>query len=84
VGIMATWCIASHTFHKTVDHLLSPAFSKAMVSLLPSIFTMAVAEFLVKHAVVQRELGDGAGGFRDQFALDTIGPRLVREDEKDD
>src|SRR6267378_2578273 len=31
---------------------------------------MAVAELLVKHAIVQRELRHRAGGFRDQFALD--------------
>ena len=34
------------------------------------------AEFLVKDAVVQREFRNGAGGFRDQFALDHHGCAL--------
>ena len=31
---------------------------------------VAVAEFLVEHAVAESEGGDGAGRFGDQFALD--------------
>ena len=31
---------------------------------------VAVAELLVKHAVADREVGDGAGGFGDQLAFD--------------
>ena len=38
---------------------------------------VAVAEFLVKHAVVERELRNGAGGFRDQFAFDHHRAALV-------
>src|SRR5262249_5516637 len=31
---------------------------------------MAIAELLVKHAIIQRKFGHCAGGFRDQLALD--------------
>ena len=48
-----------------------------MVSLLPSIADdVAVAEFLVKDALADREVGDGAGGFGDELAFD--GERKAR------
>ena len=49
----------------------SPALSKLNGELVAvDVDDVAVAEFLVEHAVADREGGDGAGGFGDQLAFD--------------
>ena len=49
----------------------SPALSNAMVSLLPSTATtLPLPNFMVEHAVADGEVGDRAGRFRDELALD--------------
>src|SRR5438105_3736865 len=64
--------------HETIDHLLLAGFLERDGELVAVDFHhVAVAEFLVKHAVIEREFGMGAGGFRYQFALDHHRPALV-------
>src|ERR1700712_4076534 len=64
--------------HETIDHLLLAGFLERDRQLVAVDFhNVAVAELLVKHAVVEREFGNGAGGFRDQFALDDHWAALV-------
>src|SRR5262245_32640075 len=67
----------SHPLHKTVDHLLLAGLLKGDGELVAvDLHDMAVAEFLVEDAVVQREFGN-RGGFRHQLALDHHGSALV-------
>src|SRR5882757_6327019 len=63
--------------HKTIDHLLLAGLLEGNGELVAvDLDHVAVAEFLVKHAVVEREFGNRASGFRDQFALDHHRPAL--------
>src|SRR5471032_588680 len=56
---------------KTIDHLLLAGLLERDGELVAvDLHHLAVAEFLVKHAIAERELRGRAGGFRDQFALD--------------
>src|SRR5215211_4937561 len=56
---------------KTIDHLLLAGLLERNRQLVAvDLHHVAVAEFLVKHAVVERELRNRAGGFRDQLAFD--------------
>src|SRR5262249_47482215 len=62
----------------TVDHLLLAGLVEGDGELVAvDLHHMAVAEFLVKHAVVQCKFGYRAGGFGDQLALDGHGRALV-------
>src|SRR5262245_29707797 len=61
----------SYPLHKTIHH----AFLARLVELNRQLVAVdvddvAVAKFLVKHAVADREGGDGAGGFGDELAFD--------------
>src|SRR5436305_350827 len=61
----------SHPLHKTVDHLFLAGLLERDGELVAiDLHHLAVAELLVKHAVIEREFGNRAGGFRDQFAFD--------------
>src|SRR3984957_2544398 len=73
---MATF--GSHPLDKTIDHLLLAGFFQREGELVAvDLHHLAVAEFLVKDPIAERELRSGAGGFRDQFALDGHGGALV-------
>src|SRR5690242_4446314 len=52
------------------DFLLAGLFERDGKLVSINFHDLAVAELLVKHAVVQLELRRGAGGFRNQLALD--------------
>ena len=69
--------------HKTIHHLLlAGLFERDRELVAVDLDHMAVAEFLVEDAVVQREFRDRAGRFRDQLALDRYGSALLaRSDE---
>src|SRR2546423_11629315 len=68
----------SDSLHETVDHLLLAGFLEGDGKLIAvNLHHLAVAEFLVKHAVIQLEFRAGAGGFGDQLALDGHRPALV-------
>src|ERR1700722_4865026 len=68
----------SHPLDKTIDHLLLAGFFERDGELVAvDLRHLAVAEFLGKDAIAERELGSCAGGFRDQFALDGHGGALV-------
>ena len=68
----------SRPLDKTVDHLLLAGLVEGDGELVAvDLDDMAVAEFLVEHAVVERKLRDGAGGFGDQLALDGDRAALV-------
>src|SRR5215211_6593193 len=57
--------------HETIDHLLLAGLLERDRQLVAvDLHHVAIAEFLVKHAVVERELRNRAGGFRDQLAFD--------------
>src|SRR3954453_13714772 len=63
--------------HKAIDHLLLAGLFKGDGKLVPvDLDYVAVAEFQVEDAVIQTEFRCGAGGFRDQFALDRHGRAL--------
>jgi hypothetical protein len=63
--------LSSHPLHKTIHHaLLAGAVELDRQLVAVDGGDVAVAEFLMKHAVAEREGGDGAGGFGDQFAFD--------------
>src|SRR4029450_7471809 len=63
---------------ETIDHLLlAGLFERDRQLVAVDLHHVAVAEFLVKHAVVEREFRNGAGGFRDQFAFDHHRAALV-------
>src|SRR3954451_15663130 len=67
-----------HPLHETIDHLLLAGLLERDRQLVAvDLHHVAVAEFLVKHAVVEREFRNGAGGFRDQFAFDDHRAALV-------
>src|SRR5882757_3430211 len=68
----------SHPLHETVDHLfLAGLFERDGELVAVDLDHLAVAEFLVEHAVVQGKFRGGAGGFRDQLALDGHRAALV-------
>src|SRR5215468_7546425 len=73
----------SSPFHKAVHHLLLAGLVEGDGELVAvDLHHMAVAEFLVEHAVVEIEFGHRAGGFRHQLALDGDRRALVaRETE---
>src|SRR5690349_10757611 len=59
----------SHPLHKTVDHLLLAGLVEGDGELVAvDLHHMAIAEFLVEDAVIQREFGN-RGRFRHQLAL---------------
>src|SRR5882762_10374311 len=67
-----------YPLHKTIDHLLLPGLFEGDGELVAvDLHHLAVAEFLVKHAVVEGKFRNRAGGFRDQLALDGYGCALV-------
>src|SRR3954453_17813964 len=67
-----------HPLDETIDHLLLAGLLERDRQLVAvDLHHVAVAEFLVKHAVVEREFRNGAGGFRDQFAFDHHRAALV-------
>src|SRR3984885_9680554 len=69
---------SSRPLDKTIAHLLLAGFFEGDGELVAvDLRHLAVAEFLVKVAIAERELGSCAGGFRDQFALDGHGGALV-------
>src|SRR5215207_755826 len=60
-----------HPLHKTIDHLLLAGLLERDRQLVAvDLHHVAVAELLVKHAVVECELRNRAGGFCHQFAFD--------------
>src|SRR6202011_1836099 len=60
-----------HPLDKTIDHLLLAGLFKDDGELVAvDLHHLAVAEFLVEHAVVERKLRRGAGGLCYQFAFD--------------
>jgi hypothetical protein len=60
-----------HPLDKTIDHLLLAGLFKDNGELVAvDLHHLAVTEFLVEHAVVQRKLRNGAGGFCHQLAFD--------------
>src|SRR5579864_2786073 len=71
----------SRPLDKTVDHLLLAGFVEGDGELVAvDLDDMAVAEFLVEHAIVQRKFRHRAGGFGDQLALDRHrGPLVARK-----
>src|ERR1700683_5848451 len=70
--------LGSHPLHKTVDHLfLAGLFERDGELVAVDLHHLAVAEFLVKHAIAERELRNGAGGFRDPCAFEGHGRALV-------
>ena len=61
----------SHPLHKTIHHAFLAGLVEGDGELVAvDADDVAVAEFLVEHAVADREGGDGAGGFGDQLAFD--------------
>src|SRR5438105_7879828 len=67
-----------HPLHETIDHLLlAGLFERDRQLVAVDLHYVAVAEFLVKHAVVEREFRNGTGGFCDQFAFDHDRAALV-------
>src|ERR1700730_11975265 len=57
--------------HETIDHLfLAGLLARDGELVAVDLHHMAVAEFLVEHAVIDREFRSRAGRFRDQFAFD--------------
>src|ERR1700730_10329518 len=57
--------------HETIDHLFLAGLLEGDGELVAvDLHHMAVAEFLVEHAVIEREFRNRAGRFRDQFAFD--------------
>src|SRR4249920_2385735 len=68
----------SRPLDETIHHLLLAGFLEGDRELVAvDLDDVAVAEFLVKHAVIQVEFRGGAGGFRDQLAFDDQGRALV-------
>src|SRR6476620_3437730 len=62
--------LLSNPLHETIDHLLLAGLLERDRQLVAGdLHHVAIAEFLVKYAVVEREFGNGAGGFCDQFAF---------------
>src|SRR6185369_16025170 len=69
---------ALRPLHETIDHLLLAGLLECDRQLVTvDLHHVAVAEFLVKHAVVEREFRNRAGGFRDQLAFDHHRAALV-------
>src|SRR5205085_9896011 len=69
---------SSRPLHKTIDHLFLAGLLEGDGELVAvDLHDMAVAEFLVEHAVVEREFRRGAGRFGDQLALDRQGCALA-------
>jgi hypothetical protein len=63
--------LRSRPLHKTIHHALFAGLVEGDGELVAvDVDDVAVAEFLVEHAVADREGGGGAGGFGDQFAFD--------------
>src|ERR1700691_5588459 len=61
----------SHPLDETIDHFFLAGFFEGDGELVAvDLHHLAIAEFLVKHAVAQGEFRNGAGGFRDQLAFD--------------
>jgi hypothetical protein len=63
--------VVSHPLHKTIHHPLLPSpveLNRQLIAIDRR--HIPIAELLVKHAVAQREGGDGAGGFGHQLAFD--------------
>src|SRR5258708_22082386 len=70
----------SNPLHETIDHLFLAGLFKGDGELVAvDLHHQAVAELLVKHAVVQRKFRSSAGGFRDQLAFDGYGCALAGE-----
>src|SRR5260221_855437 len=70
----------SHPLHKAIHHLLLPRPVERDGELVAlDLHHVAIAEFLVEHAVADRVGRDGAGRFRNQFAFDgqRAGPRAA-------
>src|SRR5712672_3251628 len=70
----------SHPLHKAIHHLLLPRPVEGDGELVAlDLHHIAVAEFLVEHAVADGVGRDGAGRFRHQFAFDgqRAGPRAA-------
>src|SRR4029077_1476915 len=68
----------SRPLDKAVDHLLLAGLVEGDGELVAvDLDDMAVAEFLVEHAVVEGKFRHRAGGFRDQLALDGQGRAFV-------
>src|SRR6267142_2357680 len=64
--------------HETIDHFLLPGLLERDGELVAvDLHHVAVAEFLVKHAIVEREFRNRAGGFGDQLAFDHHRSALV-------
>ena len=67
-------CESSHPLDEAIHHALLAGLVERDGELVAvDGGDVAVAEFLVKHAVADGEGGDGAGRFRDQLALDGEG-----------
>ena len=67
-----------HPLHETIDHLFLPGFFERDGEFVAvDLHHLAVAEFLVEHAVGQGKFRNGAGGFRDQLAFDDHRAALV-------
>src|SRR6202795_2693969 len=70
-SIAPRFSCGSDPLDETVDHLFLAGLLKGDGELVAvDLHHLAVAEFLVKHPVVQGKFRNGAGGFRDQLALD--------------
>src|SRR5260370_2944849 len=68
----------SDPLQETIDHLFLAGLLKGDGELVAvDLSDLAVAELLVKHPVVQGKFRGGAGGFRDQLALDGHRAALV-------
>src|SRR5580700_8115397 len=67
--------LSSHPLHEAIHHLLlaGPVERDGELVAL-DVEHVAVAEFLVEHAVAGREGRNGAGGFRHQLAFDRERP----------
>src|SRR6187431_3234216 len=60
-----------HPLDETIDHLLlAGLFERDRQLVAIDLHHVAVAEFLVKHAIVECELRNRAGGFCHQLAFD--------------
>src|SRR5260370_20888628 len=68
----------SDPLHETIDHLFLAGLLKGDGELVAvDLHHLAVAEFLLKHPVLQGKFRNAAGGFRDQLALDGHRAALV-------
>src|SRR6516162_8550005 len=79
--LLTAYSVPSHPFHKAVHHPLLASLVELHDQLVAvDRGDVAVAEFLVEHAIAHGKGGDGAGRFGDQLAFDgerKTAPRLT-------